>query len=689
MNRNKNLQRRHHNNGKRRAKNKASDESAAGGGGGGDMDDIMTQLQLQRQRQRQKQQKDTDVAAADVEVNDHKKSKKKRSDATAAPRQEIGDFRFDSISKRYLPKTSFNNKPDKNAQQKQSKNVSIDRLRWTKRHSISDEDVRRVIFRGSALLDSSLSLPNTQAQKKTKKKRHDDNDSFLQQQIDQQIPCSERIVQLLTTSLQYANNSHKRNAIANILGPITIARGVKVVPSAVSEDMSSYTKSRKSKQDCSLTDNCHSPVPQQQTTTAKSSATTSSQNIFNRSWYSLLHPIIPSRQVILNLGLSPPYDCVCKTYLPPTASTFDIQSHPNSIPSVVTFANGELFCRQNVSIPSEGLRAFRSDDPPNYNIAGELPIYDLVGLRQGNRKHQCVRFAPQANHIGILSHDSSMNYYFAFKNIVARNVRPNVFSGLDGQVNDFCLSRNRTVAFVHGTDSESGVSYLDLTNGGYLQFPKYRSEALSIQYLGDQLLCGHRDGSVSLHDRRGSLGYQVSTPAITANGSSTSIYTLRDGNSVVVKGSFGSCRVLDVRKLQNSNSGSSSTATLRNLCIPTSLVHKTKSTRCTGVAIDPTESIVISPYAGQNSVSFALWCMKSGTFLRSIDLGMKDNDTQLPPFCELSSKTTPGVSIKQSRGSTGPQIAIESNFGIWFKSGPMNPSSPPTCGGIHHLSFPK
>jgi hypothetical protein len=36
-----------------------------------------------------------------------------------------------------------------------------------------------------------------------------------------------------------------------------------------------------------------------------------------------------------------------------------------------------------------------------------------------------------------------------------------------------------------------------------------------------------------------------------------------------------------------------------------------------------------------------------------------------------------------------PLITKESDLGVWFKSIPLNPSTPPDCGGIHHLSFPK
>ncbi len=229
------------------------------------------------------------------------------------------------------------------------------------------------------------------------------------------------------------------------------------------------------------------------------------------------------------------------------------------------------------------------------------------------------------------------------------------------------------------------MSILDIPTEQILRFTKRKkSEALSVQYLGEKVLCGHRNGSVSLHDVRGN---QVYTNLPSNFGSATFLYPLQDGNSVVVKGSFGSCRVLDVRKFQNTNAGASK-ATVTDLPVPLSLLHTTNSTRCTGIAVDPTETIVVSPFAGQNNVSLGLWCMKTGNFLRNIGLGTSDNNTQQPPFCELSSRTTPGFAIREEGGSTLPLITKESGFGVWFKSRP-NPLAPPNCGGIHHLSFVK
>lgn len=241
------------------------------------------------------------------------------------------------------------------------------------------------------------------------------------------------------------------------------------------------------------------------------------------------------------------------------------------------------------------------------------------------------------------------------------------------------------MAFAHTKQTHYGmnksrISCLDMDAGRINQtvIQHDRAEMLCLQYLGKHLLCGHRDGSVCLHDDRlRNIGCHSNLSDL---GSATNIQPLRNENAFVVKGSFGCCQIIDVRRLG---------VPLVDLRVPVSLVHETNSTRCTGVVVDPTETLVVSPFAGQRNVSFALWCTKTGRFLRSIDSGMTKCNGQLPLFCELSSTATSGFAIKQSRRGSTWRIERESEFGIWFKGGPMNPVTPTNYGSIHHLSFPK
>lgn len=396
---------------RRYEKSKPSDDSPeAEGNNRNSMTDVMAQLRLQRQKEQSK------VANAAAKCNINKSVQK----------QEIGDFRFDPITNRYLPKSSFR-KSYQNATQKQVKNnVIIDRLRWKTRNSVTDEAVTRVIFRGSTISSSLEQKANS----------------------SQVIPCSERSIHLLLISRSYCRSSQRRDDIVNNIGPISIARGAKVISAAVTEDiLRTNTNDRQLNNEQQHVSKKRFPQPHTNAAMAMKSS-----SLHNQMWYSLLRPIISSRKIILQpeLSTSTPYDCMCKSYLPPSLTTFDIRSYPNALPSVVTLANEEIFCRQKEPIHSNGRRAFKTGDPHCTDSAWELPgsaIFDYAALRKTERKYQCVRFAHSTNHIGIVASDVNMNYHFAYKNIFRRNEpATHIFSDLEGPVNDFCFSPNGKVA---------------------------------------------------------------------------------------------------------------------------------------------------------------------------------------------------------------------------------------------------
>lgn len=183
-------------------------------------------------------------------------------------------------------------------------------------------------------------------------------------------------------------------------------------------------------------------------------------------------------------------------------------------------------------------------------------------------------------------------------------------------------------------------------------------------------------------------------------GSVTSIQPLKHDNLAVVKGSFGACRVFDLRRLSNSHVASSSQyqqSALLEMHVPNSMVHQTKSVRCTGLAIDPTESIVIAPFASHdNDIHFAMWDIGSGALIRTKNvLGSSkgersdaSTDDGLSSFCELSSVVTSGYEMLCKNDSELPVISNEgSSFGLWFKTNVLSESSPPDGGGIHHIRF--
>lgn len=178
-------------------------------------------------------------------------------------------------------------------------------------------------------------------------------------------------------------------------------------------------------------------------------------------------------------------------------------------------------------------------------------------------------------------------------------------------------------------------------------------------------------------------------------GSATSIRPLkRDDNLVIVKGSFGTCRVMDIRKLSNNiESARHGHSTIMELSLSNHIVHKTKSTRCTGLAVDPSENIAVSPFASQNGhVHFAIWDIcNTGRLLRTLNLKNSNTSGNDAAFCELSNVVTPGFEMSCDEDSETPSI-LSKGWGLWFKtnismSTTHSDSIPSVGGSIHHIKF--
>jgi len=253
----------------------------------------------------------------------------------------------------------------------------------------------------------------------------------------------------------------------------------------------------------------------------------------------------------------------------------------------------------------------------------------------------------------------------------------------------------RIVAFAYGGDA-MGVSIQNIASDAFVA-GSYRgglhSEPLCLQFqpnsFNDNLLLGHRDGSISMLDIRSrdvlfAHNSGLSKPGVSSFGSAASIRPLkRDNNLVVAKGSFGTCRLLDIRKLSNNiDSSRHRHSTVFELSLPDHILHKTKSTRCTGLAVDPDESIAVAPFAGQNGdIHFAVWDICStGRLLRTLNLndslGKRSSDTsgKNAAYCELSDVVTSGYEM------------------IWFKtnlsiSNTVAGAAPLMGGSIHHIKF--
>ena len=264
------------------------------------------------------------------------------------------------------------------------------------------------------------------------------------------------------------------------------------------------------------------------------------------------------------------------------------------------------------------------------------------------------------------------------------------------------------IAFAHSVGHRGGgaTTFLDIWTGQVIgAYSITDSEPLCVQFRKNhgkhQVLFGHRNGGLSLIDTRSpndtifAKGLNLSLADGTSFGSATTMQSLqKDDNLVVMKGLFGSCRMIDLRCLSTNDTSQSQQATVLEYNLPESTVHQTKSVRCTGLAIDPTESMLVAPFANQQSdVSFAMWNMTTGALLRTVNLNSTNNkstsSSDTPAFCEiLSSVITPGYEMLCSEDSDTPIISSSgSSWGLWFKTGSLASSASVDCGGIHHMKF--
>jgi hypothetical protein len=220
------------------------------------MDDVMAQLQRQRERQR------LDEAAASS------------TDGVAYGCNPIslGKFRYDPILKRYLPKSTFKSNGNNDVCIQRMQRASIAPKAESKCSSmekssscfaaVDTRGIRRLVFRGCCLrqtcVDSGSASAVTNERKNKSKKRksrrknldHIDNEDKFKHnnletindcnvegsQLYNKIACSDMSIVLLATSLSYCSST-RRNNVATILGQISTARELEVVPSLVTKDM--------------------------------------------------------------------------------------------------------------------------------------------------------------------------------------------------------------------------------------------------------------------------------------------------------------------------------------------------------------------------------------------------------------------------------------------------------------------
>ncbi len=241
----------------------------------------------------------------------------------------------------------------------------------------------------------------------------------------------------------------------------------------------------------------------------------------------------------------------------------------------------------------------------------------------------------------------------------------------------------------------SSLALLDIETSSCFSFEETapRSDALCIERRGDLFFTGHRNGWLSITDLREEDSNSF-PPGEMSVGSLTRIMVLNDGNRLLTKHSFGSCLVWDLRMM--GSKGDDKMKPLLHLTIPKPMIHSTKSSCCNGIAMDPTQAIVISPFVNaQERTCLAFWSLSSSSFVGCKELetpeSVRNGSVNNLLHCELSSTITSAFKSMTSHSKDGDTIEpSEHSWGLWFKLGiPLaGPPTPRFVSSIHHVTFP-
>jgi hypothetical protein len=148
--------------------------------------------------------------------------------------------------------------------------------------------------------------------------------------------------------------------------------------------------------------------------------------------FSMLHPLKAPKQSQLQQGV--PHDCICKSYLHPTAHTFDILQRngrgSTALPHIATISNDAIYYRT----------------PCN----NERSAWELQRFSKSLQYHG-VRFAPhsydggEVSFVGCVTYDSKDDEStFALRGTNNSTSRGAIYP-LASPVNDFCFTPDATV----------------------------------------------------------------------------------------------------------------------------------------------------------------------------------------------------------------------------------------------------
>lgn len=215
-----------------------------------------------------------------------------------------------------------------------------------------------------------------------------------------------------------------------------------------------------------------------------------------------------------------------------------------------------------------------------------------------------------------------------------------------------------------------------------------------VSFQKNSVLLGHRNGQITLLDtRRRSCLSSKDAPEF---GAVSSLNSLEANVQVLARGYFGTCRLYDLRKIGSGTMSRIDSSVVHEFRVPEQLSTTRLTNKCSGIAADPTQSAVISPFVNQDEVPcLGLWSLYSGIFIGAKKLAPQWEDTTPAStswgvsWVELCRQITPGRQWHLSKSDElMPHIVdLPDAFGLWYKCGQSmaGPVLPPAAGNIHHV----
>ena len=425
-------------------------------------------------------------------------------------------------------------------------------------------------------------------------------------------------------------------------------------------------------------------------------------------------------------GYNCSWDMSCKSRLHPSSRTMDVARLNNSdtLPLIATIGQGGWgMFRSPENTEREQERERQRQFPPREHARSHQRRHEY--RRDGDDTIHTLRCPPVhairvhegTSRCGTVVRDPHLEYTFQL--FPLPNATTHVEVQLPVPVHDFCFGKDLAIFACPRYHANNDISPifmpLESMRGSRLlashnlrmlnvqNFPQ--SDTLRVEMTCDHdkyVAFGHRNGQVSLLDLRASQPvcsiYQYeqsssSTTSTTPLGSVSDMGFLSsslDSKQIIVRRSFGSCQVHDIRKA--SSTSMSATTALHNLVVPSDDINPTLSANCNGFVVDPIgKQTLISPYINSNNdAHLGVWSLRTGRMVDSRLLQSSSTSSTVEQdilYVELCNKTTPSFAPSTSNRE---KVASSSSFAAWLKCGAFTKDkiTSSKVGSLTQLTFP-